>query len=86
MLYLYKKLFMLARVLFLILITNLTAGFGQVQLLSLEGTYQEKNLIVNNPPMPDGFGFCISKVLVNGEILPAVIQTSHFEIDFQLFQ
>ena len=85
MLYLYKKLFMLARVLFLILITNLTAGFGQVQLLSLEGTYQEKNLIVNNPPMPDGFGFCISKVLVNGEILTAVIQTSHFEIDFQLF-
>ncbi|MEY3591465.1 MAG: hypothetical protein RLZZ38_422 [Bacteroidota bacterium] len=59
--------------------------FAQTQLLSLEGTYQDKNLLVNNPPMPDGFGFCISKVLVNGEILPAVIQTSHFEIDFKLF-
>jgi len=59
--------------------------FAQVELLSLEGTYQEKNLLVNNPPMADGFGFCISKVLVNGEILPAMIQTSHFEIDFTLF-
>ena len=58
---------------------------AQTQLLSLEGTYQDKNLLVNNPPMPDGFGFCVSKVLVNGEILPAVIQTSHFEIDFKLF-
>lgn len=58
---------------------------AQTQLLSLEGTYQDKNLLVNNSPMPDGFGFCISKVLVNGEILPAVIQTSHFEIDFKLF-
>jgi hypothetical protein len=76
---------MLIRILFLLIFTNFTAGFAQVQLLSLEGTYQEKNLIVNNPPMADGFGFCISKVLVNGEILPAVIQTSHFEIDFQLF-
>lgn len=73
------------RILFLLFICNYSALFAQVQLLSLEGTYQDKNLLVNNPPMADGFGFCISKVLVNGEILPAVIQTSHFEIDFQLF-
>ena len=66
------------QILFLLLIFNFSALLAQVQLLSLEGTYQEKNLIVNNPPMADGFGFCISKVLVNGEILPAVIQTSHF--------
>jgi hypothetical protein len=77
---------MFFRILFFSLIVLL--GFessAQTQLLSLEGTYQDKNLLVNNPPMPDGFGFCISKVLVNGEILPAVIQTSHFEIDFKLF-
>lgn len=73
------------RILFLLFIFRFSALIAQVQLLSLEGTYQEKNLIVNNPPMADGFGFCISKVLVNGEILPAVIQTSHFEIDFHLF-
>lgn len=73
------------RILFLYFLTIQTDLFAQVELLSLEGTYQEKNLLVNNPPMADGFGFCISKVLVNGEILPAVIQTSHFEIDFTLF-
>lgn len=73
------------RILFLLAFGLNTALFAQVQLLSLEGTYQEKNLLVNNPPMADGFGYCISKVLVNGEILPAVIQTSHFEIDFKLF-
>lgn len=76
---------MLVRLLFVYLIGWSLTTNAQVELLSLEGTYQEKNLIVNNPPMADGFGFCISKVLVNGEILPAVIQTSHFEIDFQLF-
>lgn len=76
---------MLLRCLFLFIFLNQIAVFGQIELLSLEGTYQGKNLIVNNPPMADGFGFCISKVMVNGEILPAVIQISHFEIDFKLF-
>lgn len=60
--------------------------FAQEKLLSLEGTYQEKNLVVYNPPQADGFGFCVAKVLVNGEILPAAIQSAHFEINFQLFQ
>ncbi|MEN9698825.1 MAG: hypothetical protein RLZZ301_23 [Bacteroidota bacterium] len=74
------------KALFLVLMALLTQQLtAQEILLSLEGTYQEKNLLVNNPPAPDGFGFCVSKVLVNGEILPAVIQTSHFEIDFTLF-
>lgn len=73
------------RIFFLLFIFNFSVFLAQVQLLSLEGAYQDKNLIVNNPPMADGFGFCISKVMVNGEILPAVIQASHFEIDFQLF-
>lgn len=76
---------MLYRLIFLFLCYDLSLVYGQMELLSLEGTYQDKNLLVNNPPMPDGFGFCISKVTVNGEILPAVIQTSHFEIDFRLF-
>jgi hypothetical protein len=52
--------------------TQITSA--QLQLLSLEGTYQDKNLLVNNPPMPDGFGFCISKVLVNGETIPTWFQ------------
>ncbi len=64
-----------------------SAGFfTQENLLSLEGSYQGKNLIVNNPTQADGFGYCINKVTVNGEILPATIQTSNFQIDFSLFQ
>jgi hypothetical protein len=61
-------------------------ALGQEKLLSLDGTYQNNNLVVYNPPQSDGFGFCVTKVLVNGEILPAAIQSAHFEINFQLFQ
>ena len=68
---------------FLLLIQHAAA---QEKLLSLEGTYQEKNVVVYNPPQADGFGFCVTKVLVNGEILPAAIQSAHFEINFKLFQ
>jgi hypothetical protein len=60
--------------------------FAQENLLSLEGSYQGMNLIVSNPPQADGFGYCINKVTVNGEILPAIIQTTNFQIDFSLFQ
>jgi len=59
---------------------------AQEKLLSLDGTFQNNNLVVYNPPQSDGFGFCVTKVLVNGEILPAAIQSAHFEINFQLFQ
>ena len=59
--------------------------FSQEKLFSIEGSFQGKNLFVNNPPQSDGFGYCVSKVLVNGDILPASIQTSNFEVDFSLF-
>ncbi|MFM6934147.1 MAG: T9SS type A sorting domain-containing protein [Flavobacteriales bacterium] len=75
------------RLTFLIVIClNLLHLKAQDKLLSLEGAYQEKNLVVYNPPQADGFGFCVTKVLVNGEILPAAIQSAHFEINFNLFQ
>ena len=54
-------------------------------MLSIEGTYLGKNLLVGNPPQADGFGFCVNKVSVNGEVLPATIQKTNFEIDFLLF-
>jgi len=60
--------------------------FCQDKQLSVEGSFQGKNLFVRNPPQSDGFGYCVSKVLVNGEILPASIQNSYFEIDFSLFE
>lgn len=54
--------------------------------LSLEGTYQGKNLYVLNPEDESGFGYCTRKVTVNGDVLPSSIGTRAFEIDFSLFQ
>jgi hypothetical protein len=53
--------------------------------LSIEGTYQGKNLYVQNPDDPEGFGFCATKVTVNGDIMPGGTSNSAFEIDFSLF-
>lgn len=53
--------------------------------LSIEGTYQGKNLYVQNPMDDDGFGFCASKVTVNGEIMPGGTNMGAFEIDFSDF-
>ena len=60
-------------------------GSSQYKLLSTEGKYQGKNIYVNNPQQNDGFGYCVIKVTVNGDVLPASIQSSNFEIDFNLF-
>lgn len=58
---------------------------SQYKLLSTEGKYQGKKLYVNNPLQKDGFGYCVIKVTVNGDVLPASIQSSNFEINFDLF-
>lgn len=60
-------------------------GFTQSKFLSIEGYFQGKNLLVFNPALADGYGFSVYKVTVNGDILPATIQTTNFEIDFSLF-
>jgi len=63
------------------------AGFSQVAKanLSIEGHYQGKNLIVQSPESEDGFGYCISKVTVNGQVSSAGYQTSAFQIDLTEF-
>ena len=53
--------------------------------LSIEGSYQGKNLIIQNPEDPDGFGYCATKVTVNGNIMPGSTGASAFEIDFSIF-
>jgi hypothetical protein len=55
------------------------------QILSLSGHYEGMNLFVSNPIKADGYGYCIDKVLVNGNILPASIQSDYFEIDLSIF-
>ena len=50
--------------------------------LSIEGTYQGKNLYVQNPMDDEGFGYCATKVTVNGDIMPGGTSMGAFEIDF----
>ncbi|MCB0396662.1 MAG: hypothetical protein KDD36_08415 [Flavobacteriales bacterium] len=52
----------------------------------LTGSYQGKNLYVQNPFAGSGIGFCAFEVTVNGEISTAEINASAFEIDFADFQ
>lgn len=53
--------------------------------LSIEGSYQGKNLYVQNPMDDEGFGYCATKVTVNGDILPGGTSMGAFEIDFSIF-
>lgn len=48
---------------------------------SIEGHYQGKNLYVQSPIDSDGFGFCINKVTLNGDVIPVDIEASAFQID-----
>ncbi|PKR80193.1 hypothetical protein CW751_11055 [Brumimicrobium salinarum] len=69
----------------LISIVTLFAVFHAKADLSIEGSYQGKNLYVQNPASEDGFGFCVTKVTVNNNIMPGGVGRSAFEIDFSLF-
>lgn len=62
-------------------------GFSQIAKadLSIEGHYQGKNLIVQSPESEDGFGYCISRVTVNGEVSSNGYQASAFQIDLTEF-
>lgn len=53
--------------------------------LSVEGTYQGKNLYIQNPMDDEGFGYCATKVTVNGDIMPGGTSMGAFEIDFAQF-
>jgi hypothetical protein len=70
---------------FLILIFIFQQFFSFGAALSIEGTYQGKNLYIQNPMADDGFGYCVTKVTVNGDILPGAIGSSAFEINFSFF-
>lgn len=60
-------------------------GLVSYAALSIEGSYQGKNLYVQNPEDGDGFGFCATKVTVNGDVMPGGCSSNAFEIDFSLF-
>lgn len=58
-------------------------GFAQGGVIILEGNYQGKNLYVQNPFGSGGVGFCVTEVLVNGNITTDEINSSAFEVDFK---
>ncbi len=51
----------------------------------IKGIYQGENLYVQNPFGPDGVGFCVTKVLVNGQATSDAINSSAFEVDLEVF-
>ncbi len=67
---------------FLTIILSLK-GFSQGGVIILEGNYQGKNLYIQNPFGSGGVGFCVTEVLVNGNITTDEINSSAFEIDFK---
>lgn len=56
---------------------------AQEGVIILEGNYQGKNLYVQNPFASSGVGFCVTEVLVNGNITTDETNSSAFEIDFK---
>ncbi len=58
-------------------------AYSQGGVIILEGNYQGKNLYVQNPYGSGGVGFCVTEVLVNGNIATDEIASSAFEVDFK---
>ncbi len=73
------------RLTLILLIFNLLTIVSFGASISLEGSYQGKNLYVQNPMDDDGFGYCATKVTVNGDIMPGGTSMGAFEIDFSIF-
>ncbi len=66
-------------ILFLICCSNLYLAAK----LSLEGVYQGKNVFIQNPTDASGFGFCISKIYVNGDLMPISLNSSTLTINLK---
>ena len=55
------------------------------QVIVLEGNYQMRNIYVSNKILSTGVGYCITNVMVNGEVSTDEINSEAFEIDLSLF-
>ena len=58
-------------------------AFSQGGVIVLEGNYQGKDIYVQNPFGAGGVGFCVTEVLVNGNITTDEVNSSAFAIDFK---
>jgi hypothetical protein len=57
------------------------ASFVQAGTVTVEGTYQGKNVYVQNPFVNNGVGFCVFEVSVNDKPTTDEVNSSSFEID-----
>jgi len=64
---------------FLLFINSAFAFSGTI---IIEGTYQNKNLFIQNSPDENGVGFCAYEVLINGQLSTDELNSKTFEIDF----
>ncbi|MBL0316885.1 MAG: hypothetical protein IPP69_14425 [Flavobacteriales bacterium] len=71
--------------LFAILILIVSAMHSQAGSIVLEGRYQQRNLFVINATSPDGVGFCVYEVTVNGLVTSDEINSQAFEIDLGIY-
>jgi len=67
---------------FILLICSLTAS---ADALVIKGVYQGKDLYIKNAFAPDGVGFCIYEVLVNGSVSSDELNSSAFAVDLSLY-
>lgn len=63
------------------MITITTAFAGSIV---LEGRYQQRNVFVVNTASPDGVGFCVYEVSINGIVSSDEINSQAFEIDLSI--
>ena len=65
------------------IIGNIFAGFAAE--ISLSGTYQGKNIFVQNPYLLASEEYCTNEVYLNGKLVLQEPQASAFEIDLSAF-
>lgn len=51
----------------------------------LEGKYQQKNVFVINSIAPEGVGFCVFEVTVNGQVTSDETNSNAFEVDLSIY-
>ena len=75
-----RKIIFLPIILFSL--TCLSSAWAQP--LVVKGIYQGKDLYIKNPFSPEGVGFCVNDVYVNGQLTRDEVNSSAFAIDFQI--
>jgi hypothetical protein len=73
---------LLQAVVFIACVYAMISCGGKAQETDLKGHYKGRNLFVENPNGPDGIGFCVVEVKVNGRITTDEVNSAAFEIDF----